>query len=138
MVEVEDESLFASIGSSSHLRGGYFNVALHHTAWMDENPEYSDEPRRLQQDVMAPMTVLMALILLFFVIGTCQIVRLWLCKCLCGRDLRTAAVGDNVDTADTVHDGRVFYLTGDQRRAVLEAIFSETSKVLYIRCLSLT
>lgn len=87
------------------------------------------------------LTVLVALILVFFVICTYQVLRIWLCKCLCGRDYlqgtnsnaAVAAAGAASGSRDTttmlVHDGRVFNLTGRQRRAVLEAIFSETSKV---------
>jgi hypothetical protein len=79
------------------------------------------------------LTVLVSFILMFFIVCTYQVMRILLCKCLCGRDVRPAAVGPagNGITDDTVlvHDGRVFNLTGHQRRAVLEAIFSETSKV---------
>ena len=158
---VNDGALFTSSSSSSnHLRGGGGdnNVVAAVLQWMmhHENiPVYyttgSNEPRRLQQQHDATATaaaapsatqdksfaimlaVLVALILLFFVICTYQVLRIWLCRCLCKRDLRAAAaVANNVNgAADTVlvHDGRAFNLTGDQRRAVLEAIFSETSKV---------
>ena len=86
------------------------------------------------------LTVLVALILVFFVVGMYHVLRLWLCKCLCGRDLTSTNAASNAAAAASsssgsgaatmlVHDGRVFNLTGHQRRAVLEAIFSETSKV---------
>jgi hypothetical protein len=76
------------------------------------------------------LTVLVSFILVFFLICTYQVMRIMLCKCLCNRDVRPAVV-DPIGTDDTmlVHEGRVFNLTGHQRRAVLEAIFSERSKV---------
>lgn len=77
------------------------------------------------------LTVLVSFILIFFVICTYQVMRIWLCKVICRRDVRPVVAETNADGTDTmlVHEGRVFNLTGHQRRAVLEAIFSETSKV---------
>jgi hypothetical protein len=79
------------------------------------------------------LTVLVSFILMFFIVCTYQVMRILLCKWLCGRDVRPTVVSPsgngNPDETVLVHDGRVFNLTGHQRRAVLEAIFSETSKV---------
>jgi hypothetical protein len=67
-------------------------------------------------------------------VGICvyQALRIWLCLCLCDRDLRITErtlEAVNADNTVLMHDGKVFTLTGDQRRAVLEVIFSDTSKV---------
>jgi hypothetical protein len=63
-------------------------------------------------------TLVIGLICLFYILYICQLVRRWI--------LRWQG---NSDVEDTVlaHEERVFNLKGNQRRAVLEAIFSETS-----------
>jgi hypothetical protein len=86
------------------------------------------------------LTVLVGLILAFFVVCTYQILRIWLCKHFLHRS-NTVETGEHAEdgtirqqstnSSDTVlvHAGRVFNLSGYQRRAVLEAIFSDTCKV---------
>jgi hypothetical protein len=86
------------------------------------------------------LTVLVGLILAFFVVCTYQILRIWLCKHFLHRS-DTVETGEHAEdgtirqrstnSSDTVlvHAGRVFNLSGYQRRAVLEAIFSDTCKV---------
>jgi hypothetical protein len=69
------------------------------------------------------LTIIVGLICLFYMACTYQLVRRYLIRKCCVRG--DPPVSDTV----VVHDGRVFNLLGNQRRAVLEAIFSETSKV---------
>lgn len=68
------------------------------------------------------IAIIVGLICLFYLVCTFHCMRMW-CLNKCAR-----RSGDG--SADTVllHEGRAFNLTGDQRRAVLEAIFSESSK----------
>jgi hypothetical protein len=93
-------------------------------------PSYLRSGRRLEEvpthdnhndeSFLILLTVIVALVCLFYVLCTYQLVRRLICQWL-----------PNSDVEDTVlvHEGRVFNLTGNQRRAVLEAIFSKTSKV---------
>ena len=77
------------------------------------------------------VVILVVFILLFFSDCVYRALRIWLCKCLCGRDLRLTATAPNEVNADNtvlMHNGRALHLTGDQRLAVLEVIFSDTSK----------
>ena len=67
------------------------------------------------------LTVMVSCICLFFTICVYQVLRIWVCK--------RAPLGVPMEETVLVHDGRIFNLTGDQRRAVLESIFSENSKV---------
>jgi hypothetical protein len=81
--------------------------------------------------------VIVALILCFYLLCTYQCLRMWLCSKLLGREdeggVAGGGPGGGADggSANTVlvHEGRVFNLSGDQRRQVLEVIFSESSKV---------
>jgi hypothetical protein len=92
--------------------------------------------------------VIVALIICFYLLCTYQCLRIWLCRKFFGREVGLARVGgtsgtlstshhgdssnnNNSNNANTVlvHEGRVFNLSGDQRRQVLEVIFSESSKV---------
>jgi hypothetical protein len=67
--------------------------------------------------------VIVALISLAYVICFLQMFRVWFYRVFFGRDV---SLGDR---AIFVHEGRIHELNSKQRRAVLEAIFSETSKV---------
>jgi hypothetical protein len=100
--------------------------------------------RNLQDDSSSPpsskegsrsftmlLSVIVGLILIFYVICTYQIMRMWLCKVCCRSEREEEAVVEVFD-----HNGRLFNLSGNQRRAVLEAIFSETSKVRRGQCLT--
>jgi hypothetical protein len=78
--------------------------------------------------------VIVALVVCFYLLCTYQCLRLWLCSKLLGREAGgDGGPGGGADggSANTVlvHEGRVFNLSGDQRRQVLEVIFSESSKV---------
>lgn len=84
--------------------------------------ERSDENEN--ESFLMLLTVIVALICLFYTLCTYQLIRQWLCR----RLYRDAA--PDPDSTVLVHEGQVFNLTGDQRRAVLEAIFSETSKAV--------
>ena len=108
----------------------------------------SNIPKANESSLMF-IAIVVGLICLFYLICTLQCMRIWLCqKCRwCGGngdgdgdgngggDNNNAGEGregrERGSAADTVlvRQGRVFNLSGDQRRAVLEAIFSETSKV---------
>lgn len=76
------------------------------------------------------LTVMVACICSFFAICIYQILRIWICK-------RTP-IGLPLEETVLVHEGRIFNLTGDQRRAVLESIFSESSKVRSVTCVVIT
>ena len=82
----------------------------------------------------------MSLIIAFYLLCTYQCLRIWLCRKCFGREVdvrgRTLSASMHADGGQggpdgtvLVHEGRVFNLSGDQRRQVLEVIFSETSKV---------
>lgn len=149
MVDDREMILEESVTSLYNLRGTA-DADLSSTVAMNKYYVYEETSRFLQnsnssssgittansdnQSFAIMLAVLVTLILLFFVVCTYQVLRNWLCKLCCGRDLRrsnnTATPLTDADTV-LVHDGRVFNLTGDQRRAVLEAIFSETSKVRF-------
>jgi hypothetical protein len=64
-----------------------------------------------------------ALICVFYVICTYQCLKLYILRKCCGRDLPVP-----LPDAVLLHEGVIVNLTGDQRRAALEAIFKESSK----------
>jgi hypothetical protein len=68
-------------------------------------------------------TIIVGFIGLACVVCMVQMFRIWFCRVCFGRDTTPS------DRAVIFHDGRVLELNSRQRRAVLEAIFSETSKV---------
>jgi hypothetical protein len=68
--------------------------------------------------------VIAGLVVLAFIFCMWQMFRVWLLRVCCGRETSTSN-----DRAIIVHKAQVFDLNSTQRRAVLEAIFSETSKV---------
>ena len=68
-------------------------------------------------------SVIVGLILLAYAFCLVQIFRMWILRLCCGRDYFQTA------TVVLVQEGNIFNLNPRQRRAALEAIFSETSKV---------
>ena len=79
------------------------------------------------------LTVMMGMICMFYAGCLCAIIHTWIHRQWFGGGARDDNDSDDDDNeaGDTVvvHDGRVFNVMGNQRRAVLEAIFKETSKV---------
>ena len=76
--------------------------------------ELKDDSNNEPFTIMA--TVLVVCILLFFIVCTYKSMRIWLCN------------NTNSSATVLVHEGRVFDLSTNERRAALEAILSETSK----------
>jgi hypothetical protein len=86
-----------------------------------------------------------SLIVAFYLLCTYQCLRIWICRKCFGREVginrgagsAPAATVDGQAAGEApahtvlVHEGRAFNLSGDQRRQVLEVIFSESSKVRY-------
>jgi hypothetical protein len=72
--------------------------------------------------VLAP--VIVGLIVLASIGCIYLMFRVWILRICCGRETST-----NDNPAIIMPEGRIFDLNPRQRRAVLEAIFSETSKV---------
>jgi hypothetical protein len=68
-------------------------------------------------------TFLVVLILVFYSFCMYQFIRVWFCRICCGIEPE-----EPFPTA-IIQEGGRFNLYGIQRRAILEAIFSETSKV---------
>jgi hypothetical protein len=68
------------------------------------------------------LAVIVGLISLAYAFCVFQMVRVWCCRFCFGRDM-------TLPETSIVHQGRVLDLNPGQRRAVLEAIFSENSKV---------
>jgi hypothetical protein len=68
------------------------------------------------------LAVIVGMILLAYAFCVFQMVRVWCCHFCFGRNMALAETS-------IVHQGRVLYLNPGQRRAVLEAFFSENSKV---------
>ena len=68
-------------------------------------------------------SVIVGLISLAYVVCMIQMFKMWFCRVCCGREFVLP------DHAIIVHEGQILELNARQRRAVLEAIFSETSKV---------
>jgi hypothetical protein len=79
------------------------------------------------------LAVLVGLILLFFVTCIYQVFKIWFLNMICSfRDHHGVvpnAPGGAADPVVLVHEGRAFNLTEHQRRAILETIFSSSSKV---------
>jgi hypothetical protein len=99
--------------------------------------------RNLQEDGLDPSTLssssnpknnesfllltagIVGLIMVFYALCMYQVIRVWLCRVCCGRQPEVAEAGETV----IIHEGITFNLSDNQRRAVLEAILKENSKV---------
>lgn len=99
------------------------------------------------ETIMISTAIIIAMIVGFYVVCTCPLFRqLWeklFCLDTDGEDEdedaeRNGAHDDATDAQESaavlIHEGLTFHLTGRQRRAVLEAIFSETFKVRVVLC----
>lgn len=75
------------------------------------------------------LSVLVGMVCLFYAGCLYAIVRDWVRYRCCGGEPPQQEPEDGATDTVVVHEGRVFSVVGDQRRAVLEAIFKETSKV---------
>lgn len=93
-------------------------------------------PQQQNESSLLFIMTIVSFICIFYLICTFQCLRLWLCHKLLGRE---APIQPPIEPDDTilVNDEFVSNLTDDQRRAVLEAIFSESSKVSDYCCLSI-
>lgn len=95
-------------------------TVLNVTASQQQNSNVGSSNPYDNNAFMMFLTVIVVLVVLCYIVCLWHMVRIWCCK-------RSAS--DQQAAHDLVISGRVFDLTTDQRRAVLEAIFSETSKV---------
>lgn len=91
---------------------------LRHLADSDESPPpvQQGQPERDNSFMLGGM-IFLGLLSLCCMYGLYQVMQFWCCRSRFTRD------------TVLVHDGVVFSLNSWQRRAVLEAIFSETTKV---------
>jgi len=117
----------ASQPITSNLRMGFSAGTRHLANSAAEDGSVLDDESS-NQSFFFILTVLVASIsALCFLLCILQLIQHHLTHYCCKRD-------DGVpETPDTVlvHKGRIFNLAGNQRRAVLEVIFSETSKVSF-------
>lgn len=100
---------------------------LHRSLEQDEGASEETSAPKKNESFLLLTTIIVGLIVVFYCVCTYQIMRIWLCKVCCGRQ-REDEDEEGGDTV-VVHEGRLFNLSGNQRRAVLEAIFLEASKV---------
>lgn len=123
----------------AHLQLG-LPVTIRHTSMMlpslrggsqsFQGVDDSNLSRRLQIDSESEssawfIAAIVALIVLFYIICMFQCVKLYILKC-CRQD--SAVANSGATGTVLVHEGRVFNLSEDQRRAVLEAIYADNSK----------
>jgi hypothetical protein len=94
-------------------------------------PSSSSSSNRTNEDYFLMFaSVIVGFIILAYVICMYQMFRIWCLRFCCGQE--TSTINNNNDQPiSLVHEGRILDLNSRQRRAVLEAIFSETSKVCY-------
>lgn len=125
----------ANIGSYLRGRAGNDSVDTLLSSLVDRN---------LQEDESDPSTLssssspknnesfllltggIVGLILIFYALCMYQVLRVWLCRVCCGRQ---PEVGEPDAETVLIHEGITFNLSSNQRRAVLEAILKENSKV---------
>ena len=88
----------------------------------------SSSSRTNEDSFLMFASVIVGIVALAYFFCMYHIFRTWFLRFCCGRE--TSTINDQVIL---VHEGRIFDLNSRQRRAVLEAIFSETSKVCYLR-----
>jgi hypothetical protein len=92
----------------------------------DESDSSSSSSSRKDNDSFLILTAaIVALILVFYALCMYQLLYRWMCRICCGRQLEVGGPNETV----IIHEGHTFNLSDNQRRAVLEAIFSENSKV---------
>jgi hypothetical protein len=91
----------------------------------ESDPSTSSSSPKDNDPFLLLTAVIVGLVLIFYTLCTYQIMRLWLCRVCCGRQPEVEGPGGTV----IIHEGWTFNLSDNQRRAVLEAIFSENSKV---------
>jgi hypothetical protein len=84
----------------------------------------SSSSRTNEDSFLMFASVIVGLIVLAYFFCMYQMFRIWFLWFCCGQETSTINVQPIF-----VHEGRIIDLNSRQRRAVLEAIFSETSKV---------
>jgi hypothetical protein len=85
----------------------------------------SSSSRTSEDSFLMFASVIVGLIGLAYCFCMYQMFRMWFLRFCCGQETS--------GRINVVHEGRSIDLNSNQRRAVLEAIFSETSKVCYAR-----
>jgi hypothetical protein len=124
----------ANIGS--YLRGHTGNASVNTllSSLVDRNlQEDESDPSSLpassspkNNNAFLLLTVgIVGLIVLFYAFCMYEVMRVWLCRVCCGRQSEVEEPGETV----LIHEGISFNLSSNQRRAVLEAILKENSKV---------
>jgi hypothetical protein len=124
----------ANIGS--HLRGHTGNDSVNSllSSLVDRNlQEDESDPSTLSassspknNEAFLLLTIgIVGLIMLFYAFCMYEVLRAWLCRVCCGRQPEVEEPGETV----LIHEGITHNLSSNQRRAVLEAILKENSKV---------
>jgi hypothetical protein len=126
--------IMANIGS--YLRGHAGNDSVNNllSSFIDRNlQEEESDPSVLSassspknnESFLLLTAGIVGLVMIVYVLCIYQAICVWLCRVCCGRQPEVEEPGETV----LIHEGITFNLSSNQRRAVLEAILKENSKV---------